>query len=47
MTFFFFVTAIDDNVMNVYGYDPDTMAVYGLARDGSSCLRTKDSGHTW
>ena len=33
--------------MNMLGYDPDTQAVFGLARDGTSCLRTKDAGHSW
>ena len=42
-----YFAAIDDNVMNMLGYDPDTQAVFGLARDGTSCLRTKDAGHSW
>lgn len=42
-----FIVALDDNVLNVFGYDPNTLAVYGLARDTVACLRSKDSGHTW
>ncbi|XP_067932988.1 uncharacterized protein [Watersipora subatra] len=39
--------AMDDNLINLYGYESTTNALYGLARDRVSVLRSKDDGHSW
>ncbi|XP_067932987.1 uncharacterized protein [Watersipora subatra] len=39
--------AMDDNVMNMLGYDPSTEAIYALARNRWNTLRSTDMGHTW
>lgn len=38
---------IDDNVMNILGYETEGEAIYALARNRLTTLRSTDKGHTW